>query len=117
MMPSPPTEWTIDGQTYEIHSTYYLVVQGEGQYVAEWVVPEDIEIPREDAAAEALAQPLLDHIVREEHYRRHQITSIGEGEVEIAWIGVALMRRDGIRTSGYRVRRRLSGLVGNPTAP
>lgn len=103
-----PASWTIDGQTYEINSTYYLVLDGEGQYVAEWLVPEGTDIPHEDAAAQALAAPLLRHIVREGLHRRQNITGVGTGPVEIEWIGVALMRRSGFRTAGYRVRRRVA---------
>jgi hypothetical protein len=100
----------MDGQAIEIRSTYYLVIDGEGQYVAEWLVPEGTDIPSDDPAAEALAAPLMHHIVREGHYRRSQITKAGTGPVEIEWIGVALMRREGIRTRGYRVRKRVEEL-------
>lgn len=110
MAPSGPATWMVDGQSIEIHSTYYLVIDGEGQYVAEWLVPEGTEIPTDDATAEALAMPLMLHIVREGHHRRHRITKLGAGPVETEWIGVALMRRDGLRTRGYRARRRLSEL-------
>lgn len=106
-----PTEWMVDGQQYSIHSTYYVVIDGEGQYVAEWVLPEDLEIPSEESAARVLARPLMEYIVREGHHRRSRISRVGAEDVDVEWIGVALMRRGVGRSSGYRTRERVSALT------
>lgn len=114
MAATGPTTWTVGGQPYEINSTYYLVIEGEGQYVVEWLLPPGTAIPTDDVTAEQLAMPLMRHVVRTGQHRRHRISKLGAGSVDVEWVGVALMRSEGVRTRGYRVRRRVDELSAAP---
>ncbi len=60
----------------------------------------------------------MDHVLEE---GLHEQTSIRgpDGELEVEYIGVALQKRLGPRTTGYRVRERVSALTapGSGAAP
>jgi hypothetical protein len=97
--------WVVDGESYDVQSTYYLVTGGEGMYTIEWRMPQG-QHPTgswDEATASRLAAPLQRYAVEHRLHRRHSIRN-SSGVVPLKWIGVVLLTSTGVSRSGYRTR-------------
>ncbi len=104
-----PQQWAIDGQTYDIQSTYWMVVDGELMFVVEWNLPPTIPRPEDEPSAMTLARPLMDHALDEGLHRRMTVSG-SDGPMEPVFMGVVLQETSATGTSGYRVRERIDVL-------
>lgn len=108
MAQTGPLDWTIDGKKIKIENTYYLALPKGVQYTIEYAVPPEIKLEGiSDEEAFEIAFPLMAYAYKNNLHKKSKITKFGTGKVEPTLIGVALMKKEGIRTSGYRVSRPL----------
>jgi hypothetical protein len=100
-------QWIIDGKTYQIASTYHLVLPEGPQYTQ-----YTIEFPYQFTAADSrmddqraieIAFPLMRYAVESGNYKRMSVYKLGEGNLEPTRIGVVLVERTGGQARGYRV--------------
>jgi len=99
-----PEQWQIDGKTYDIGATYVLRFSEGLQYTIEHpcVFPNGPSTMTKDEAL-AVAFPLMRHAYEKGLHRRVTVRKLGEGEVEMSWIGVVLFEHRGTERVGYRV--------------
>jgi hypothetical protein len=106
--------WEIDGKTYSIGSTYYLVLPpGEQlQYTIEYLIsdPQLLDGLNDERAAQ-IALPLMKRAWKQRLFERSRVTSSKGGELKPSWIGVAITYRQDARSRGFRVRRSLEQIA------
>jgi hypothetical protein len=106
--------WQIDGKTYSIGSTYYLVLppREQLQYTIEYLVSDPkLLADLTDERAGAIAMPLMKYAWQHHLFERTQITSSKGGALKPSLIGVAITYRGGARSGGYRVHRSLDQIA------
>ena len=118
-------QWTIDGKTYRIKSTYYLrMPTGALQYTVEYLCDDCTKILEgitEEKAIDATF-PLMKYAYERGIYNRSQISKSGTGELKPTQIGVAITQKNGAHEKGYRVAQSLTQIAsrvdgGSPAAP
>ncbi len=106
--------WQIEGKTYSIGSTYYLVLPpGEQlQYTTEYLIsdPQLLDGLNDERAAQ-IAMPLVKHAWKQRLFERSTVTSAKGGALRPSLIGVAITYRDGLRSRGFRVRRSIEQIA------
>ena len=87
---SGPEQWTVDGKTYEIASTYYLALPDGLQYTIEFPYQfTQADGQMNDQQAIGIVYPLMKHAVQSGAFQRMQIRKLGEGSADPTRIGVA----------------------------
>jgi len=106
--------WQIDGKTYSIGATYYLVMPPaeQLQYTIDYLISD----PRlldglNDERAARIAMPLMKYAWERRLFERSTVTSAKGGALKTAWIGVAITYQEGARSRGFRVRRSLEQIA------
>ena len=106
--------WVIDGKTYSIRSTYYLVLHpGEQlQYTIEYLIsdPHLLDGLNDERAAQ-IAMPLMKHAWKQRLFERPAVTSATSGALKPSLIGVAITYREGVRSRGFRVQRSIDQIA------
>ena len=106
--------WEIDGKTYSIGSTYYLILPpGEQlQYTVEYLIsdPQLLDGLNDERAAQ-IAMPLMKRAWKRRLFERSTVTSAKSGALKPSLIGVAITYREGARSRGFRVRRSLEQIA------
>jgi len=106
--------WVIDGKTYSIGSTYYLVLHpGERlQYTIEYLTsdPHVLDGLNDERAAQ-IAMPLMKHAWKQRLFERSTVTSATSGALKPSLIGVAITYREGARSQGFRVQRSIDQIA------
>jgi hypothetical protein len=106
--------WAIDGKTYSIGSTYYIVLHpGERlQYTIEYLTsdPHLVDGLNDESAAE-IAMPLMKHAWKQRLFDRSTVTSATGGTLNATLIGVAITYREGVRSRGFRVQRSIDQIA------
>ena len=106
--------WVIDGKTYSIGSTYYLVLHpGERlQYTIEYLIsdPQLIDGLNDERAGQ-IAMPLMKHAWKQRLFERSKVTSATSGTLKPSVIGVAITYRQGVRSRGFRVQRSIDQIA------
>ena len=92
--------WTIDGQVWQIESTYYLALPEGLQYTID--TPVD-KVPELQVVALDQAWPLIRYAYVTQLYLRSKVPAYGENEKSASRIGVSLLHRRGMITNGMRV--------------
>jgi hypothetical protein len=101
---SGPENWTVNGRTYNISSTYFLNVREGFQYTVEYPYHfGDTDRNMNDEHALAIVFPLMKHAYAEGLYKRMAVAKVGQGEMTPTRIGITLFEKDGANTKGYRV--------------
>jgi hypothetical protein len=98
--------WVIDGIEYKINSTYFLIFNDRCQYTIEYEYPSATSI-HDKTEALKVAFPIMAHAYTNRLYDRF-VGKTGDKEIKPSRIGVALFKREGIKSSGYRVALTLS---------
>ncbi|MFA6134112.1 MAG: Yip1 family protein [Phycisphaerae bacterium] len=97
-----PEQWTIDGKTYHVSSTYYLTLQDGLQYTIEYPYQfTAADGQMDDKHAIDIAFPLMKYAVQSGTYRH--MHKVDEGPVDPPQIGVALVEQAQGGARGYRV--------------
>jgi hypothetical protein len=106
--------WVIDGKTFSIGSTYYLVLHpGERlQYTIEYLTsdPHLLDGLNDERAAQ-IAMPLMKHAWKQRLFERSTVTSATNGALKPSFIGVAITYREGVRSRGFRVQRSIDQIA------
>ena len=109
-----PETWEIDGKTYSIGSTYYLVLPpGETlQYTIEYLVPDPHLLDGlNDERAVQMAMPLMNRAWKQRLFERSTVTSSKGGVLKASLIGVAITYREGAHSQGFRVQRSIEQIA------
>jgi hypothetical protein len=109
-----PESWQIDGKTYTIGSTYYLVLPpGEQlQYTIEYLVSDPQLLDGlNDERAGAIAMPLMRYAWQQRLFERTTVTSSKGATLRPSLIGVAITYHEGARSRGFRVQRSLDQIA------
>ena len=102
-----PEVWTIDGKSFQIRATYFVVVQGRLQFTVDYLCgdrcPEFTGLS--DEVAFATAFPVMKYAVENNLPSRTEVRS-GSDPMKPELIGVAITQQvGGGREKGYRVAR------------
>ncbi|MDY6913749.1 MAG: hypothetical protein SVT52_04750 [Planctomycetota bacterium] len=104
-------QWQIDGQVYNVETTYYLRLPEGLQYTVQYPWRfQDSQGPMNDERALKVAFPLMKYAYEKGLYKRFKITKVGQGTITPSRIGVVLFERKGSQTRGYRVALSISGI-------
>jgi hypothetical protein len=106
--------WVIDGKTYSIGSTYYLVLHpGERlQYTIEYLTSDPHLLDGlNDERATQIAMPLMKHAWKQRLFERSMVRSATNGALKPSFIGVAITYREGVRSRGFRVQRSIEQIA------
>ena len=105
MAKSGPYTITVDGVERRIDDSYYLALPDGLQFTMDVTVSS---VPPDKAAALTIAWPYMRDAYLKETYLRSSITKAGSGPTPPVGIGVALVVREGIKMSGYRIGLKLT---------
>jgi hypothetical protein len=100
MARSGPENWSVEGRSWKVTSTYYLALPEGLQFTIEVPVAD---VPATMADAERMAWPVMRHAYEKRIYARTHLSKLGGGSAAPERIGVSLFRSDGIHTKGMRV--------------
>ena len=109
-------QWTVGGQSIHVSSSYHLVMpRADGtpaaMFVAEVIgLGESLTGADVERRGDAIALPIMQHIVREGLHRRVAVQPVdGSPALPLEWIGVVIMIDVGaFSNSGYRTRMTLA---------
>ena len=94
-------QWIIEGRSYNIKSSYFLVLPEGVQYTVTYQLPPAQLEGLEDEQAELLAFPIMVHIVENELHLRTWIGTL-DGKVNPERIGITFLYSQGQGATGYR---------------
>jgi len=102
-----PEVWTIEGRSYRVQSTYYLVIDNQAQFTVDYlcgdVCPDFTTL--DDFTAFKAVYPLVKHMVESKLYERTAV----QGKNGPLPYSVGVSMTDGRR--GYRVRRPVDSVL------
>jgi hypothetical protein len=93
-------QWIIEGRSYNIKSSYFLVLPEGVQYTVTYQLPP-AQVGVEDEQAELLAFPIMVHIVENELHLRTWIGTL-DGKINPERIGITFLYSQGQGATGYR---------------
>ena len=94
--------WTIEGRSYNIKSSYFLVLPEGVQYTVTYQLPPAQLEGLEREQADQLAFPIMVHIVENELHLRTWIKAVAGEEVNPERIGITFLYPQGQGATGYR---------------
>lgn len=102
-----PEVWNIDGRSFHIRATYFVIVNGRLQFTADYICGKRCPnvVGMSDDQAFAVAYPIMKHAVTTSVYTRTKV-QVGGKSLNTELIGVAITRQtESGKESGYRVAR------------
>lgn len=114
-------QWIIEGRSYNIESSYFLVFPEGVQYTVTYRVPLVQLKGLENEQAELLAFPIMAHVVENELHLRSWIKTLDGEEVDPVRIGIIFLHSQGQDATGYRyglsideIRKRIAAAENQP---
>lgn len=97
-------EWQIDGRTYHVNSTYYLLLPEGVQYTIEYPYSFDYANRQmTDEQALVIAFPLMKYAHQSRVYEDINVTKVGQGRLSPTRVGVTLFETRNSQTRGYKI--------------